>query len=68
MGESSPESLRIASQVASLIPDVHHVVTENGTADLYARTIRQRARALIEIAAPEFREGLEREARELKYL
>ena len=47
---------------------VHHVVTENGTADLCARTIRQRARALIEIAAPEFREGLEREARELNYL
>ncbi len=47
---------------------VHHVVTEHGIADLYARTIRQRARALIEIAAPEFREGLEREARALKYL
>ncbi len=47
---------------------VRFVVTEHGIADLYGKTIRQRARALIAIAAPEFREELERQARELKYL
>lgn len=47
---------------------VHYVVTEYGVAELYARSIRQRARALILIAAPEFREDLERQAYELRYL
>jgi acyl-CoA hydrolase len=37
-------------------------------ADLYARTIRERARALIGIADPEFRDELEQAARQLKYL
>ena len=35
---------------------------------LHGRTIRQRARALIDIAAPQFREELEAEAIELRYL
>ncbi|MDQ7844580.1 MAG: acetyl-CoA hydrolase/transferase C-terminal domain-containing protein [Armatimonadota bacterium] len=47
---------------------VHYVVTEHGVAALYGKTIRQRARALIAIAAPAFREQLEREARALRYL
>ena len=47
---------------------VHTVVTEFGAAHLYGRTIRQRARALIEIAHPDFREGLERRAHELYHL
>jgi acetyl-CoA hydrolase len=48
--------------------DVHFVVTEYGVADLYGKTIRQRARALINVAHPGFREDLERQARELRYL
>lgn len=47
---------------------VHFVVTEYGVADLYGKTIKQRARALINVAAPEFREELEKQAKELKYL
>lgn len=47
---------------------VRYVVTEYGVADLYGKTVRQRARALIGIAAPEFRDDLERAARELRYL
>jgi acetyl-CoA hydrolase len=47
---------------------VHYVVTEHGVASLYGKTIRQRARALIDIAAPEFRAELEQKAIELKYL
>ncbi|MFC5373534.1 acetyl-CoA hydrolase/transferase family protein [Brevundimonas faecalis] len=43
--------------------DVHYVVTEHGAVDLRGLTDDRRARALIGLAAPEFREGLEREAR-----
>jgi 4-hydroxybutyrate CoA-transferase len=47
---------------------VHTVVTEFGAAHLYGKNIRQRARALIEIAHPDFREDLDRKARELYHL
>ncbi len=46
---------------------VHYVVTEFGIADLYGKTIRQRAKALIDVAHPQFREELEKAAHELKY-
>jgi acetyl-CoA hydrolase len=47
---------------------VRFVVTEYGVAELYGKTIRQRAQALINIAHPDFREQLDREAKELHYL
>jgi len=47
---------------------VHYVVTEYGVADLYGKTIRERAKALIRIAAPEFRDELTRAAKELNYI
>ncbi len=47
---------------------VHYIVTEYGVADLYGKSIRQRAKALINIAHPEFRSQLEREAKELNFL
>ncbi len=47
---------------------VHYVVTEHGVADLYGKTIRQRARALINVAAPQFRDELTRAAKELNYI
>ncbi len=47
---------------------VHYIVTENGVADLYGKTIRERARALIAIASDEFRDELLFEAKKLKYL
>ena len=47
---------------------VRFVVTEYGVAELYGKTIRQRAQAVIHIPHPQFREGLEREARALHYL
>jgi 4-hydroxybutyrate CoA-transferase len=47
---------------------VRFIVTEFGVADLYARTVRQRAQALINIAHPQFREDLTRQAKELHYL
>ena len=48
--------------------DVHYVVTEYGIAELHGKSIRQRAKALIGIAHPNFREQLERYAYEQKYL
>lgn len=47
---------------------VRYIVTEYGVADLYGKTIRQRARQLINIAHPDFRADLENQARELHYL
>jgi 4-hydroxybutyrate CoA-transferase len=38
--------------------DVHYIVTEFGIADLWGKTLQQRAEALIAIAHPEFRDRL----------
>jgi acetyl-CoA hydrolase len=40
--------------------DVHYVVTEFGVAYLHGKTIGQRAKALIDIAHPKFREELDK--------
>src|SRR5258706_8350707 len=47
---------------------VRYVVTEYGIADLYGKTIRQRAHQLINVAHPEFRADLEKQAEALHYL
>jgi acetyl-CoA hydrolase len=47
---------------------VRFIVTEYGVADLYGRTIRQRAHQLIDIAHPDFRADLEKQAKELHYI
>jgi len=47
---------------------VRYVVTEYGVADLYGKTIRQRARQLINIAHPDFQVDLEKQAKELNYI
>ncbi len=46
---------------------VRYVVTEYGVANLYGKTIRQRAQELINVAHPDFREDLKRVACELHY-
>ncbi|MDZ7268187.1 MAG: 4-hydroxybutyrate CoA-transferase [candidate division KSB1 bacterium] len=48
--------------------DVHYVVTEHGIAYLHGRSIRERVRAMIEIAHPKFRDELESFARMRKYI
>jgi 4-hydroxybutyrate CoA-transferase len=48
--------------------DVHYVATEFGVADLHGRTLRERARALCDIAHPRFREELERGAHQRRLL
>lgn len=41
--------------------DVHYIITEYGIAELKGKTLKQRARLLIEIAHPAYRESLRKE-------
>lgn len=61
-------TLKLGAGVVTTRSDVHFIVTEYGVADLYGKSIRQRARALIEIAHPEMQEELECAASNLKYV
>jgi acetyl-CoA hydrolase len=56
------------SGVTTTRNDVHYIVTEFGVASLYGKSIRQRARELINIAHPNFREELTQAAHRLGYL
>jgi acetyl-CoA hydrolase len=56
------------SGVVTTRGDVHWVVTEFGARNLHGRSIRDRARMLIEISHPSFRAALEEEAGSLGYL
>jgi 4-hydroxybutyrate CoA-transferase len=60
--------LRPGAGVTTSRNHVRFVVTEHGVADLYGKTIAQRAQALIRIAAPEFRDDLLQQARQLNYV
>jgi acyl-CoA hydrolase len=61
-------TLSPGSMVTTIKNTVDHVVTEHGVADMRGRSISQRARSLIAIADPRFREALTVEARSLGYL
>lgn len=61
-------TLRAGAGVVTTRAHVETVVTEHGVAELVGRSIPERARALIGLADPAFREPLEREARELRML
>lgn len=54
-------TLNVGAGVVTTRAHVHYVFTEYGVADLYGRTLAQRARALIAIAHPDDRERLDRE-------
>jgi acyl-CoA hydrolase len=54
--------LKEAASVTTTRAHVHYVVTEWGVAFLYGKNLRQRAKALIEIAHPNHRESLEQAA------
>lgn len=61
-------TLKNGAGVVTTRNDVHYIVTEYGVADLRGKSIRQRARALIDIAHPDQRARLEEEAIRLKFL
>lgn len=52
--------LKPGAGVVTTRAHVHYVVTEYGIANLFGKNLRQRARALINIAHPDDREGLEK--------
>ncbi|KFO67578.1 4-hydroxybutyrate CoA-transferase [Smithella sp. SCADC] len=52
------------SAVTTSRNDIHFIVTEYGAADLRGKCIRDRARALIAIAHPDFRDSLAKQASE----
>jgi len=54
--------LKQGAGVVTTRAHVHYVVTEYGVANLYGKNMHQRARALIDIAHPDHREELEKEA------
>ena len=53
-------TLKPGSGVVTTRQHVHWVITEYGLADLYGKTLHERARALIDIAHPDDREALAR--------
>lgn len=57
--------LKPSAAVTTTRAHVHYVVTEFGVAYLYGKNLRERAKAIIAIAAPQHRERLEKEAFEL---
>lgn len=69
-GQISRITARLAqgSGVVTSRADVHYVVTEYGVAQLYGKTLRERVRALINIAHPNFRADLERDLQSVAWL
>ena len=67
-GTVSRITARLTGPVTTSRNDTHLVVTEYGVADMKGNTLGERAKALIAIAHPSFREELEREARVMQLL
>ncbi len=60
--------LTMGAGVVTTRNHVRYVVTEFGVADLYGKTVRERAHQLIGIAHPKFRDELKQQAKELHYI
>ena len=52
--------LKNGAGVVTTRAHVHYVVTEYGIANLYGKTIKERVKALVDIAHPNHREGIEK--------
>jgi acetyl-CoA hydrolase len=61
-------SLKPGAGVVTNRADVHYVVTENGVADLFGKSIRERVTELIRVAHPKFREELAAYAKKQNYI
>jgi acyl-CoA hydrolase len=57
--------LKQGAGVVSTRSHVHYIITENGIADLYGKTLKQRAEEMVKIAHPNHQERIEREYFEL---
>ena len=61
-------TLKPGAGVVTSRGDVDYVVTEYGAVDLWGKTIQERAKALISIAHPKFRDELTKYAKETFYI
>lgn len=61
-------TLKPGAGVVTSRGDVHYVVTEYGVANLHGKTVQERAKALIEISHPDFRDELRQYAKETYYI
>ena len=61
-------TLRTGAVVTTPRNEVHWIVSEYGAANLKGKTTRERARAMISLAHPKFRDELTADAKRLKYL
>jgi len=59
--------LKMGAGVVTTRAHVHYVITEYGVVNLYGKTLKQRAKALINIAHPNHREQLGKDYRENKW-
>jgi acyl-CoA hydrolase len=57
--------LKQGAGVVSTRAHVHYIITENGIADLYGKTLRQRVTELVRIAHPNHQENIERQYYEM---
>ena len=53
-------ALKIGAGVVTTRAHIHYVVTEYGVANLYGKTIKERVKALVNIAHPDHREAIDR--------
>jgi 4-hydroxybutyrate CoA-transferase len=60
-------SLAASSGIVTSRADVHYVVTEYGVAQLYGKTLRERAKSLIAIAHPDFRDQIEKDCQDFNW-
>jgi len=58
-------SLKPGAGVVTTRAHVHYVVTEYGVANLYGKTIKERVKALVNIAHPDHREAIDKQYFEL---
>ncbi|UCF71125.1 MAG: acetyl-CoA hydrolase/transferase family protein [candidate division WOR-3 bacterium] len=61
-------TLQVGAGVVTTRADVHYIVTEYGIAYLHGKNLKERAKALIEIAHPNFRAELEEAAKRRKLI
>lgn len=61
-------TLKPGAGVVTSRGDVHYVVTEYGVANLHGKTVQERAKALIKISHPDFRDELRQFAKETYYI
>jgi len=61
-------ALKPGAGVVTSRGDVHYVITEFGVAELFGKSIQERAKALINIAHPNFRDELTKYAKEIFHI